>query len=352
MTDYVLTFDTTGSMFPCLAEVRKKAEETIIRLFKEEPDARICVAAHGDYCDAGSTYVMLDTGFKTISGAMELVDFAKKVGSTGGGDGPECYEFVMHEVGNMDWQSEKKVMIIFADAIPHHPEEKQNYLHLDWRTEARTLGEKGISIYAVQCLNYGGGSADSFYQTIADVTNGYHVKLHQFSNATEVILAISSKQQGRLEEYQNELEDDFRMNRGLAEIFDTLGSTRVADTRYTKSKSGLVPVSPTRFQVLSVPYEIDIKSFVESSGATFRKGRGFYQFTKSELVQEGKEVVLRDKLTGDMYTGSEAREMIGLPYGHRGQIHPKYLEGYEVFVQSTSNNRKLLRNTKFLYETT
>jgi hypothetical protein len=53
-----------------------------------------------------------------------------------------------------------------------------------------------------------------------------------------------------------------------------------------------------------------------------------------------------------MYTGSEAREMIGLPYGKRGQIAPRYLEGYEVFVQSTSNNRKLLRNTKFLYETT
>jgi hypothetical protein len=114
--------------------------------------------------------------------------------------------------------------------------------------------------------------------------------------------------------------------------------------------SGLVPVPPTRFQLLHVDYEADIKSFVEKQGVTFKKGRGFYQFTKSEEIQEKKEVVLRNKVTGDMFTGSEARNFIGLPFGTRGQIRPKYSNDYQIFVQSTSNNRKLMRNTLFLYE--
>ncbi len=349
MTDYVLSFDTTGSMYPCLVEVRGRVEATVDRLFKEDPEARIAIAAHGDYCDKDHPYIMVDTGFKDKWFAEDLKQFARTVDKTSGGDGPECYEYVLHEVANMDWKSEKKVMILFADATPHRPEEAQNFLHLDWRKEADKLGEQGISIYAIQCLN-GGYSADSFYKSLADRTNGVHLKLHQFSNAVEAILAVAAKQLNKLEEYQNELETDFRMNRGLAEIFESLGSEKATDTKFTKAKSGLVPVPPSRFQILTVPYAVDIKSFVESTGAYFRKGRGFYQFTKSELIQEGKEVVLRDKLTGDMYTGSEAREMIGLPYGSRGQISPRYLEGYEVFVQSTSINRKLLRNTKFLYE--
>ena len=43
----------------------------------------------------------------------------------------------------------------------------------------------------------------------------------------------------------------------------------------------------------------------------FRAGRGFYEFTKPEIISNKKEVVLVDKVTGDMFTGSEAFDMIG-----------------------------------------
>ncbi len=46
--------------------------------------------------------------------------------------------------------------------------------------------------------------------------------------------------------------------------------------------------------------------------------------------------------------------MLGLPYGERGKIGPRNLTGdiqeYDVFVQSTSWNRDLMPNTRFLYE--
>ena len=82
----------------------------------------------------------------------------------------------------------------------------------------------------------------------------------------------------------------------------------------------------------------------------FQKGKGFYEFTKSELIQEYKEVVLRDKATGDMFSGEKARQMIGLGMGERARVKPAYLDQFDVFVQSTSYNRKLIGGTRFLYE--
>lgn len=345
--DILLTFDTTGSMYPCLSEVRRRVVETVERLFKELPNVRIGIIAHGDYCDKNTTYVTKQLPFSTD--ANDVIDFVKDVSSTHGGDAPECYELVLHEARSFAWESDKRILVMIGDSIPHAQNEAQNYLHLDWMEEVVALHkELNVEIYAVHCL--GNRYTEPFYKEIAKYTNGYKVALHQFNNAVEMIMAVFFKQLNKLEEYQQELEEGSLMNRGLAEIFRTLGSTKTVDTKYTVAISGLVPVPPTRFQILTVPYTTDIKSFVESTGATFRKGRGFYEFTKSEMIQERKEVVLQDKLTGDMYTGNEAREMIGLPYGVRGQIRPKFLEGYRVFVQSTSSNRKLIGNTKFLYE--
>ena len=68
------------------------------------------------------------------------------------------------------------------------------------------------------------------------------------------------------------------------------------------------------------------------------------------MIQEHKEVILRNKRNGDMFSGAEARNFIGLPFGERGTIRPKLFDEYGVFIQSTSSNRKLMPNTKFLYE--
>ena len=62
--EIVLHKDTTGSMRPCIAEVRKKIESGFTKLFKEMPDLRIGLGANGDYCDRGDTYV---TKYKILS---------------------------------------------------------------------------------------------------------------------------------------------------------------------------------------------------------------------------------------------------------------------------------------------
>ena len=73
--EVMFSFDTTGSMSGCIAEVKTKVEE-ITRLFADIPGLR--VMAHGDYCDA-SAYVTKFVDF--TNDQKKLTDFVKKVRS-------------------------------------------------------------------------------------------------------------------------------------------------------------------------------------------------------------------------------------------------------------------------------
>lgn len=346
-TDVVISFDTTGSMSPCIAEVRRRVREALERLFSTIPDLRVGIISHGDYCDDDQ---MIDVISLTDS-KQALITFVNETPNTSGGDSDEFYEYVLHRAQEFEWKADNKIFIMIGDAEPHNVGYSYygtRYL-LDWKEEAYKLSKLGVNIYAVQAL--GRRSSNHFYEGIAKYGNGKKLDLNQFTDAVETIIAICyHKVEGRLEEYKVELESTFKMNRNLASLFKTLG-TEVETEVFTKTdSSGLIPVDPARFQIVHVDHDCVIKPFVESIGARFRPGRGFYQFTKSELVQEHKEVVLRNKVTGDMFTGSEARNFIGLPFGYKGTVRPKLFDDYEVYIQSTSYNRKLKGKTKFLYE--
>ena len=138
------------------------------------------------------------------------------------------------------------------------------------------------------------------------------------------------------------------MNRNMHALFDTLAGRAASSYKGRSSDSGLTPVNPSRFQVLDVDERCDIKTFVERNGLIFKTGRGFYEFTKPKKISEKKEVVLIDKVSGDMFTGPEACEMIGA--GGVGRIKPTSFDDWRVFVQSTSYNRVLMPGTGFLFE--
>jgi hypothetical protein len=73
-------------------QVRAKLKDCCTRLIQDIPNIRIGIIAHGDYCDAESTYVirMLDL----TSDTQVLVDFAVNVPRTGGGDCEEVDNLV------------------------------------------------------------------------------------------------------------------------------------------------------------------------------------------------------------------------------------------------------------------
>lgn len=345
-TDVLISFDTTGSMSPCIAEVRRRVVEALDKLFFNIPELRIGIISHGDYCDNSSAIHTINF----TSNKETLKDFVRTVPNTNGGDSDEFYEYILQIAQNFDWKADNKIFMLIADAEPHSIGYRYGgkTYNIDWKTEAKKLAELGVNIYGIQAL--GSYYSTYFYRDISSFTNGRKLDLNQFTDAVETIISVCYHKVGKLEEYKNELVSTFKMNRNLVKLFNDL-DVKVSDERYTKKdSSGLVSVPPTRFQILHVDHNIDIKGFVEMQGIRYRKGRGFYQFMKTETVQEHKEVVLRNKLTGDMFTGSEARNFIGLPFGERGNIRPKLFEDYEVYIQSTSVNRKLIGGYKFLYE--
>lgn len=91
-----------------------------------------------------------------------------------------------------------------------------------------------------------------------------------------------------------------------------------------------------------------LQDFIESRGLVFQKGRSFYQLTKSETVQSHKNVLLREIKTGAIYGGRDARDILGLP-DLDAKVKPADFSDWDIFVQSTSNNRKLVVGTNLLY---
>lgn len=103
-----------------------------------------------------------------------------------------------------------------------------------------------------------------------------------------------------------------------------------------------------KHSVLQVNRDSMISAFVEqSTGRGYQMGSAYYQLTKSEKVQATKRVALVSKKNGDVFTGDSARDLLGLP-DHEVKIAPANHPEFNIFIQSTSVNRKLLSGTSVL----
>jgi hypothetical protein len=81
-----------------------------------------------------------------------------------------------------------------------------------------------------------------------------------------------------------------------------------------------------------------------------KRGAAFYQLMKKEdEVQDYKQIVIRDKKSKVVYSGANARQMLGLPYNGTVKVVPGNHGTYDIFIQSTSVNRKLVKGTQVLY---
>lgn len=98
--------------------------------------------------------------------------------------------------------------------------------------------------------------------------------------------------------------------------------------------------------------EAEIRPFVEArlNGKPMLKGAGFYQLTKTEpTVQDHKKILIRDKTTQAVYFGQAARQMLGLPTYGDVRLAPGNHGNFDIFIQSTSVNRKLPAGTSLIY---
>lgn len=91
-----------------------------------------------------------------------------------------------------------------------------------------------------------------------------------------------------------------------------------------------------------------IKDFVEKvTGEAYRVGSAYYQLTKPEKIQPGKVLAVVEHSTGKMYSGVNARKLLGLP-SYEVKAAPADHPKFDIFVQSTSTNRKLVGDTQLI----
>lgn len=95
---------------------------------------------------------------------------------------------------------------------------------------------------------------------------------------------------------------------------------------------------------------IEIRDFILRHRMEYLKGAAFYQLTKTEpRVQHDKLIAVRDRFTGKFYIGENARKMIGLPTDKNARLHPGDHGNFDIFIQSSSVNRKLVAGTGVMY---
>lgn len=150
--DLAISFDTTGSMGPCLYQVRKELAALTQELFTNMAamgvQVRVAVIAQADY-DA-SPFVTKHMDFSDR--AIDVATFITGVtASSGCWNEGEAYEQALRLGNNLTWRPDAtKAFVIVGDDLPHAPDFHGNDLHVDWRQEARELATKDVALYSVR----------------------------------------------------------------------------------------------------------------------------------------------------------------------------------------------------------
>jgi len=162
---------------------------------------------------------------------------------------------------------------------------------------------------------------------------------------------------------------DMKLAAGLSSFYAARASGKKSVTAFfttdmskvdVKSLSTLKDLSKG-FARWTVDKEVSIRDFVNAKlkaspalrtklGAAYETGRGFYELTKPETVQPRKTIAILKKKTKAIFGGDQARQVLGMPAGSNVKVKPGNHLDYSIFVQSTSNNRKLVRGTTLLYQ--
>ncbi|MFB7330836.1 VWA domain-containing protein [Streptomyces adustus] len=132
--------------------------------------------------------------------------------------------------------------------------------------------------------------------------------------------------------------------RGSRTVF-SMGAEAV--NKDTIKAVGLAAMDPSRYQLIPVARDAAIRDWVVECGHTYRTGGAFYQLSKSEKIQARKQIAVLEKKTDRVYSGPEARALLGLP-NEEVRVKPDHNDDFTIFVQSTSVNRKLVPNTRLL----
>jgi hypothetical protein len=113
--------------------------------------------------------------------------------------------------------------------------------------------------------------------------------------------------------------------------------------------TNLTPLKPAEFTLLTSTsiHPVQIRDFVTDTMGFYDRGKAYYKLVKKETIQVSKNIIVVEKSSGKAYTGQHARDLIGLP-DKNVDVRPDSNPAYDIYVQSTSVNRKVVTNDKVL----
>lgn len=190
-TEICFSWDTTGSMSSCIAQVRSKVEETVEQLFQDIPGLKVGCISHGDYCDGARCIDIL----KLTADKNKIYKFIRNTPNTGGGDAPECYELALHEARDMGWTEgvdSGRALVLIGDDEPHTPDYPGNTKKLDWANEVIALREIGVKVYPLQCLySPHRQTVNAFWSQIAELSGSALLKLTDFNESAHNLMGVA-----------------------------------------------------------------------------------------------------------------------------------------------------------------
>lgn len=231
----VLCFDTTGSMYEHLEQVRAVLVKLVAQLQtmcrKYKAVLRLGVIAHGDYCDKEKSYVIKFLPLCDADAAdriAKVVDFVKKVGPTYGGDAPECYELALHKAShNMGWGSwSRRLMVMVGDNVPHPVGYSCNgYTNtIDWKDELGSLAKQQVKVYAVEAGRGHSSEVTRFWSKLATVTKGKHLVIDAAATLSGIICCGIAKELGKAAyaEHGAMLQKTGRMHGEMKRVYEAI----------------------------------------------------------------------------------------------------------------------------------
>ncbi len=366
--------DTTGSM-GWFREVLKRALlSRTEKLFRAFPGVEVSLIFIGDDVNSGEKYSVETLPF--TRDVNSIVHWMDRIGNSYGGGPHANYPLGLRAARQLSWDADAvKLIELIGDEEP----QKDGFLYLDgtkcdWRFEARQLVTMGSTIDAVHCFPGIQRRTKWFYQELARIGKGLYLEQDQFNDleylALGRIYAALSKDvtspTSPIGEYESEIRRAGRFTKPVASSFARMTGREAETIARSAIARSLEPVNSGQLQLLDVNVDANVTEFLNHNGFVLKGGEAvkrLYRYTgrrggkaRKEKVQWYKDVVVRDTATGEFFSGDAVRRLLALPLVAQRQdfeisadVMP---DGFDVFIESTSHNRKLEPGDEVLVDQT
>lgn len=125
--------------------------------------------------------------------------------------------------------------------------------------------------------------------------------------------------------------------------------TDMSNVKRTDLKRKLDEIND-EIQIFRVRSDQKISEFAAKKLGSYTPGTIYYQLTKPERrVQEYKKMIIFDRKNNKYYGGEDARSLLNLDVSGTVSVIPGNHANYDIFIQSTSYSRKLIKDTRAIY---